>query len=387
MSFDTWKLFSLALRRHRPEPDLFDFSCAINHPKSLLQVYTNPLRSNQCQFLTSLSISVDVSNSELAKLPELSNLIVLELACPVDSRNPYSVGDRQLRDWHSAALNDRAFPVLRFLRLWGFEEVSSRSLTYIDAFPALAVFDVTRCGITHKSPIPSGWTRIWGDNPSRVLANACSDRNEYLHKPKAKAYTYDQCSQTLSNESAELDSDLPGSDQPTLHAMLTQSDNQSGMRFIPRRDMPKFLSQPLQAARLRRDGLYDSDMKVDTWGKTTYRVSPLVGDIRHDADLAKAGFDIHDQPVIRTALINSVPLASVRLGPKYNISNTSSRISFIRSDVLYPLNIRKPTANDHSAVKDDARFTDFPSIYGDSYTRGVMDSKKRKLNDLLDSFL
>lgn len=336
--------------------------------------------------MTSLSISVDVSNSELAKLPELLNLIVLELVCPVNSRNPYSVGDRQLRDWHSAVLNDGAFPVLRFLRLWGYEEVSSRSLTYIDTFPALAVFDVTRCGVTHKSPIPSGWTQIWGDNPSRVLANACSDRNEHLHKPKARAYTYDRASETLSNESAKLESDPPGSDHATPHSMVAQSENRNGMRFIPRGDMPKFLSQPLQAARLRRDGLYDSHTKVDTWGKTTYHVSPLVGDIRHDADLAKAGFDIHDQPVIKNALINSVPLASVRLGPKYNISNTSSRISFVRSDVLYPLNLRAPPAVDHS-VKGDAGFTEFPSIYGDSYTRGVMDSKKRKLNDLLDSFL
>ena len=383
MSFSAWKTFSEALHRDLLDPDLFSFNCAIPQPKSPLHVYTSPLTSSRFEFMTSLSLSADFCNSDLIRLSDIPNLVVLEIINSTDSQKAFCVGDRLIREWHIAAKNNSAFSVLRFLRLWNFENVTNRSLAFLDAFPALAVYDVGGCNVKDQSSPPLGWSQIWQENFSARLQHACFQRSQRL-----LFHRKDGAAQVQNVALLQSGVEEPDSQQSTPHPKSDQLKNLGKMMFVPRAEVPKFLNQPAVSTWLDQDSSVRINETVDMWEKMTRTLCPIVGDIRNDADLVRAGFDITDQAVVRNALVNSAPMASLRLGPKCHLSSRARRTSCIRTDLLHPFNMNEARMDGHGTFEKDGRESKrTQAVKQDRQEHGVMKSKKRKLDDLLNSFL
>lgn len=362
MSFDTWKVFSEALRHDVLDPGLFSFSCTIKEPKSPLDIFTCPLTSSSFQFLASLSLSAGFPIPDLIRLSDVSNIAVLEVINTSRSAGAFCDGDRLVRAWHLAALNNGSFSVLRFLRLWNFQNVTGRSLEFLSAFPALAVYDVGGCNFDIEPQLSHlEWTQVYGDNDLRTLKDACLKCNQY----------------TLQSGSEESKSQ-----QPTSH----QSNGHSKMRFRPRKLVRPVLD-PMLAASLVQKNLSSKNGVIATWEEMTYEFCPVVGELRNDADLAQAGFDIGDQVVVGNTLVNSIPVASLRLGRRQSFSFLDLRMTFIRTDLLYPFGMNAREDAHNNVEEKGSQSTHRETNKRERQGQGVTQSKKRKLDDLLGSLL
>ena len=219
----------------------------------------------------------------------------------------FGVGDRLIRAWHLAASNDGAFPVLRILRLWNYENLTNKSLAFLNSFPALAIYDVAGCGFeqyANSHPRDLGWTPFAETNLPGILEDACMERILLMQDR------------------------LSGGDESAQATAWQLSDDPTSIWSIPRVDVPDFLVQTKlsslselskQSRRWTFSGQtyqapFPRSVRVDTWGDMLYKIFPRVGELWNDADFARAEVDIGDQVIVGNALRNSVPMASLRLG-------------------------------------------------------------------------
>jgi hypothetical protein len=122
MSFNTWSIFSKALRGcDNPSLDLLTFDKDIGSPKSPLHVYTSALNSPSFDFITSLLITAIFPAQDLLRISEVKNLGVLAISGT-------GVSDYLVREWSRCASENGAFRVLRILRLW--DHVSKSYISY-----------------------------------------------------------------------------------------------------------------------------------------------------------------------------------------------------------------------------------------------------------------
>ena len=364
MSFKTWSIFSESLRRDTPDPYLYHFACTIAEPKSPLNVYTAPLASNPLSFITSLNITVPCPVPDLVRLSDVTNLAVLEIAYKkAVSDRASGIGDRLIRAWQLAALNSGAFPVLRILRLWDFKNVTERSLSFLNDFPALAVYDVRGCGFGSRSspPPPLGWTRVSIDSLFNTLTSVYKDHVLSWFRRR--------------NIGAELE---PKAEEAnSQQSKPPPSFGRNKMTFISRAEVPDILNE---------SGFTPYRLGADMWEEITYRLSPLIGAARNDNDLARGKYIIGDPVAVQQVLGSSIPMVSLRLGYKRTASSSSRYTTYIRDSLTHPLNAT--VCESGRKVSEDGR----ESMHRETTKRerqgqDVMQKKKRKLNDLLNSLL
>jgi hypothetical protein len=337
MSLDTWLIFSKLLHKEEGSTlKLMRYREEIRCPKSALPVYTTPLTSPSFEFITCLSITIAYPLSDLVKISSTKNLGSLEIVHtrkkgPYEPEIPSAVTDRLIRTWHQAALDDGAFRVLRIMRLWSHPELTSKSLVYLNSFPALAVYDVRWCAFDldanfklHAKNL--GWIATLEPNVLGLLEATCVER-------------------TLM-----MQGDLGVNAKPVRKAAAHQLWDESRIRRIPRSEVPGFLTRPQPAvpreavreremyARIQKDldvletrypekGTKDLRWKVsdgqkitkhraaETWEFPIYTTFSKIGELRNDSDLKRAGVEIGDQVLVDNELVNSVPIVSIRLGP------------------------------------------------------------------------
>ncbi len=311
---------------------------AIEHPRFTLPSYTTALTSTNFDFLASLSIATAFTIPELVKVSSIKNLGILEIVHSAQWMAPSCVSDRLMRTWHEAAINDGAFPVLRILKLWNHTELTTKSLSYLNGFPALALFDVRGCKFNPESRAEAtllGWKSTLEVNTIALFDAICAERATLLRV---------------------FDSDEKNS-TPFPRASAHQLQDESIIQRLPRAGVPAFLADPRRSV-----GQYSSDCiptwsrfqnpidsrqshrngstanklehdrwtfmnrpklnkfyKNETWEFDTYTIFSRIGELRNDRDLARAGVDVGDQVVVKDEFVNSVPLASIRLGlpPNY----------------------------------------------------------------------
>ncbi|OTB12521.1 hypothetical protein K445DRAFT_378473 [Daldinia sp. EC12] len=123
---------------------LFHFNHAIGTPFLPLLSYIKPLTSNSFDFIVHLVIAhvrISFSEHEFLVLSDLKNLGVLEIIQPnrLTLHKFPRITDSIIRHWSEVP---NPFPILRVLRIWGFDCTTFRSLTYLNKFPSLVVYDV-----------------------------------------------------------------------------------------------------------------------------------------------------------------------------------------------------------------------------------------------------
>jgi hypothetical protein len=375
-----------------PTLDLVRYRQVIAVPKSPLPTYTNPITSKSLDFITSLSITVACQIPDLVRLAQVVNLGVLHI---VNGTETLGIGDRLIRAWHAATLRGGAFRVLRILKLWNHRELTCNSLALVTRFPALAVYDVRGCDF-HADPDIQAKHRGW-----KIAQMA-----DYLEE-------LDQMCQKRAAEMSEQTASKPtGYSQPLRDG--------ARMKFIPRPDMLQFLAtRKLKSASESPDLSGQSDrlnvpksktrptktksgkqkekpeekpeiqLALAEWEFPTYAAFTKIGELRNDSDLARAGVRIGRQAVVGKDLVNSVPIVSLCLGRAPAASLKSRHFVFLR---IYLPSTEDTQMGDRLSMSEAKASTGMGGVgcrnalYKAS-APAVMRAKKRKLNDILGSFL
>lgn len=123
-------------------------------PNGSFKSYIEPLISPSFHWLTFLSISnLPCSRTDLLQLFQLTNLGVLTVGQGVDcSGSGIGLDDSIIRSWARAAATSSgsAFSCLRVLNCASQQALSAKILSYLNDFPALALFTFGHCpGIHH----------------------------------------------------------------------------------------------------------------------------------------------------------------------------------------------------------------------------------------------
>ena len=384
------------------------------------------------EFITSLSITIPVPIPDLIKLSNVNNLGVLEVINTQGAEN-ISIGDRLIRSWSAAALNDGAFSVLRILKLWNHQGLTTKSLPYLNGFPSLAVYDIQGCGVDLDAKVEAirlGWKPTLHTNILGLLETACVDRAALMSMNLGVKARSPQafCSEHLWH-GAKVKR-IPRGDIP---AFLSQVEALKQELAEPSRKKSKRNELETVKAKSRHQwttiaGQPRSRAHTEAFDVPTYRMFARIGELRNDTDLIRAGVVVGDQAVVGSELINSVPMVSLRLGESPSwldaVSIKSIRNS-LKSGGYYDLpgsydfgweekprlatsamqglafiRIKLPTAAAPTARKDTqdslsvgpqkVAGSEPPSTKGALVKRhatGIVRNKKRKLEDVLGSFL
>jgi hypothetical protein len=358
-------------------------------------MYTSPITSISFDFITYLSITTAFPVPDLFKLSSIPNLGVLEIINGI-GRSPYGVGDRLIRAWHLAAVENGAFPVLRILKLWNHEDLTSQSLIYLNSFTALAIYDVSGCGFTLNSKIDArrlGW-RPTCDGDLELLEATCVKKVALLRASegcvknsvhKSSVRQFSDKAQVATLPRAEVASFLTRLGLPTPEVPPVQKNQDNAVCL---EDLDK--SEPELATRGKQKKVADTvriaKTEVETWDAPAHNLFARIGELRNDLDLARAGLAIGDQAVIGNQLVNSVPMVSLRLG-KTSPESNSQKLAFVRIKVPLPTDeAPKTRSHGHESRTENGPVTPVSAIPAPR-AKPVMRKKKRALDDMLNSFL
>ncbi|TVY24523.1 hypothetical protein LHYA1_G006905 [Lachnellula hyalina] len=337
ISLDTWLIFSKLLHKEEESTlKLMRYRQDIAAPKAPLQVYTAPLISPSFDFITCLSITIVSKISDLVKISLMKNLGSLEIIhTRQNSATRSPVTDRLMRSWHQAAMDDGAFPVLRIMRLWSHPELTSKSLVYLNSFPAMAVYDVRWCAFDldanfrlHAKNL--GWVATLEPDVLGLMEAACLERAFRMRDDNAKSVEKAAAHQLRDGSSIRR---IPRS---KVRAFLTQSELPVAGDAVSERSVyariqedmgilePQYPEKDTKDSR-RKNRVSTGNIQVrpplskhraaETWEFPLYTTFSKIGELRNDLDLKRAGVDIGDLVVVDNELVNSVPMVSLRLGP------------------------------------------------------------------------
>ncbi|CAL3971664.1 hypothetical protein PZA11_004981 [Diplocarpon coronariae] len=328
-----WILFSKVLNKENGIPlSLLRYRETIEFPRLSLDSYTTALVSPNFEFLASLSITAIFPVPELVKLSHLKNLVVLEIVHTVGATVESGVSDRLLRTWYEAAIREAAFRVLRILKLWNHNKLTSNSLSYINAFPALALYDLRGCnleiGARGKAKL-LGWRSSLEPGTLALFEALCvekamsmrvSDGNDTLPIRRAPSHQLQDDSiirRLARGDVREFLTDPSRSvRRPSPDGIPQWEEIQKAIDYLAR-SRPLFPFTEMRFGYFNRDSMNKASpaYKTETWDFDLYTTLSRIGELRLDQDLRQAGLEVTDQVIVNGELVNSVPLASVRLGP------------------------------------------------------------------------
>lgn len=330
MSLNVWKTFS-KLFQSRDETTLRTYSYreTIESPSSPMEIYTCHLTSNSFDFLTILSITTSFNLRDLVKLSEIPNLGVLEII-RTSGTIQCAVHDRLIRAWSIAAINDGAFKVLRILRLWNHPDITAKSLAYANNFPALGVYDLRGCAINIRSSVAArclGWTPSACRDFLNVLHAACVKRTVLLRE---KLGLEPQPVRRVAPEQLWDGArvwKLPRKDISTFLTRDETSRPGTPRNLMEKQMMNEYINRQ-QITNPNQQSIYEEcrwwalddvqfakSQKSMTWDFELFSAYARLGELRGDVDFKRSGIHIGDQAMVGKELINSLPMASIRLGP------------------------------------------------------------------------
>lgn len=297
------------------------------------------------------------------------NLGVLHI---VNEPGTIGIGDRIIRSWHSAALHNNSFQVLRILKLWHHKELTGYSLELVSCFPALAEYDVRGCNIDDNLNVDArnlGWKVIpIADYPGAL--NQLIQRRESAVQADGSSNSSDR-QDPAQNEATS---------QPLPEKKKAIGDSSSSSEYRTTNGA-QHLNMPLFKTWLSEGDQEKRSQSISTVNTAKYsldsEVFTRIGEIRNDCDLLRAGLDrgcsfVEDTPT------RSIPIATVCLGPASPFQPRG--FVFFREKI--PAHKNMPMGlfkSDQGAMVSNAASKRFaPS---------VMRTKRRKLDDVLGSFL
>jgi hypothetical protein len=409
MCFNTWNIFSKILcDTETPTLDLLRYRQTIVQPKSALPVYASVVTSPTYDFITSLSITVDIPVPQLVRLTSIANLGVLEISKGKDTLRydgqvqlAQGVSDRIIRAWQLAASTHGAFRVLRILRLWGHDEVTVNSLELVSMFPGLAVYDVGGCNFASAESQVQARNHGWAIAPTvkilELLDEMCKQRAIWMqdhvskvkstHRPRSRPLWDEAIVNWVPRAKVPECFHQTKSEEPPERTLKIKPSKRKHAEKVDVNNMLAALDRPREHRNIssrRLEQAQASMAKVaetkppKTWDFEAYAAFARIGELRGDSDLARAGVIIGDQAVVGDQLVNSVRMASLHLGPTNFLSSANSKGPiFTRWEA--------PAPSDLALMRASLIAREAPSV-AKKPQPSVMKSKKRKLDDVLGSF-
>lgn len=334
---------------------------------------------------------------DLVKLSKITNLGVLEILNNIEILNhdgvsktlTNGIGDRIVRAWHTASLNEGAFRVLRILKLWYHKELTSNTLAYVTSFPSLAVYDVRGCDFGSEAyPLAKdyGWELSSNRNILAQLEHRCEERVLEMQqvcekdRPPARYLRGSHAQHLWDNGKRVL---IPREDAQRLHGQksIKGMKDASGPHIPKKPKTQQSEDEPGGHERTLCKSAAAGLSAPKNWDFEIYCAFVRIGELRDDSDLTRAGVHIGAHAVAVNELISSIPLVSICLGPKPSRPLLSRGFTFMR--IKIPSRIFAKTdchagALDASCTSNTTNKRRCPSI---------MRAKKRKLDDVLSSFL
>ncbi|KAH8888592.1 hypothetical protein GQ53DRAFT_826274 [Thozetella sp. PMI_491] len=147
VSFFQWRIFSKLLLAEESSTtmSLYRYRRYIPQPASELSVYTGPITSPSCEFITSLSINMvpSIRTDEYLALASMPNLGALDIIEPFESHatlpETSMISDRLFRGWSEVP---DPFRALRILSISNNARLSRDSLRYASNFRSLELYSV-----------------------------------------------------------------------------------------------------------------------------------------------------------------------------------------------------------------------------------------------------
>lgn len=403
----------------------------IEKPLSRLHVYTTPLTSTCFDFITSLSITTSFDLPDLVKISKITNIGVLEIINHPTKKILLPVSDRLLRAWHLATINNGSFRVLRILRLWNHEELTNKSLVFINSFKSLAVYDVRGCKFDLGAKLDAkglGWRANIEPNVLGLLEAACVERAMMMResmgveiKPVRRpcACQLRDCANTKKMLRSETPAFLTREAALVPGLPMVEYDRmQRGLDSVKNRKKSVIVKD--NRWMIMDHTMHSRSRALETWEFTTYTSFARIGELRNDSDLARAGVQVGDHvTLVGNEFIPPVPIVSLRLGPrpaelqihesqhkpfyssiysevpdeptlKYDRKDrhgtpSSDTLSFIRIKIPLPPLPTEKKPNVVPIQSDEALSISSPSP-AKRRKVGVMKNKKKNLGDMLNSF-
>ena len=343
---------------------MFHYRQTISRPDSPLHVYCDPLTSVSFKFIAALSITVQFPVASIVKLANLSNLGILEIiGTPTTeaSSNPgmvSSIGDIALRAWSRETAEHGCFKVLRILRLLNQQDITEKSLQYLQAFPALGIFDVRGCGI-HDGKRAESHVEKFGWKTLQQHGEAFELERGFLGKPRASR------NQSMTSEGMVKSSFEPLWDGSRVHrisrsAMRENVSHPQTSSSQPITDLSGSISDNCgqkwhvyvneSAAEdvlwnTLSWNLFRATAHIKKWNFANAPSWAQLGSIRNDSDLIEAGVsDAEKLAIVGKYLVTPVPVAYICLGDSEILNSpylaaldetqdsSSANLIFIRPD-------------------------------------------------------
>lgn len=352
--------------------------------------------------------------TDFVKLSTFKNLGVLEIAAPYstvtppgDPRTAYAdVGDRLIRTWSEAAKAEDAFCVLRVLIFNGQPSITEKCVPYLTEFPALTIFCAQRCGdmrSIQRTATKLGWSSwkyLEADEIVPLVAKECiksHGKASPLAAPRcdplwdgSRVFQLNRSLVPKYLSSINLPGDLePGN--AVLSSSFEDDNEQDAAVNAWRKKTKEDIDNVPQSADL---ALFLKTKGIKTWDFQNYALFNLVGGLFNDKDFETVGIRSKHQAIVGDAVVSSVPVAVIRLGPL--ISDPKS----LDSAYLYSSDERRDEANSGIMI----RVVRSPAVSTISATgsrstkvvpdkpnkrpagRTVKNSKKQKLESMLGLF-
>jgi hypothetical protein len=387
---------------------------AIDRPRLALHDYTKPLTSNSFDFITCLSITIQFPVPDLVKLAKMANLGILEIVNleekdSVEVDGSCNVGDSLIRAWSREARENHAFPVLRILRLWNHSNVTQASIRYIHDFPALGIFDIQSCGIDDGllaaeavvEAVRLGWTDALDVEISNAVEQECllasKSHGSGAKSPKGLLWPGSRISRVERSVTPESSTEAMASTsfQNSAYTISSPGTSRADGSFALKDSPDKSVGGDDEWVSMDHR-LFCEVSERTTWIRDAWECQnsmcwALLGDVRQDSDLVKAGVkDVTKAARAGDHLVSPVPIAHIRLG-KRSIHDAISLLrwsngnlrGFRRGLALIRLAMPTPT---QLVVKPQQGGKRKEKMSAKKSIRRVRESRKRKLEGLLEDF-
>ncbi|KAH8590899.1 hypothetical protein B0O99DRAFT_284239 [Bisporella sp. PMI_857] len=398
--FNTWSIFSKVLRdTGDPSLELLRFRQILPSPSSRLFVYTSPITSKSFEFLTSLSITSDFPVPDIYSLFSVTNLGTLEL---VNTAKPSEIKicDRLVRSWQMLAQEGRAFQVLRILRLWNYKDITKASLNFLGSFPALAIFDVRGCSFDHSSVAQAqqvGWKTVKDKDLLDLLNAKCIEQVSTIRRRIVKNYPAQLLVSSQAYSQPFWDSSkvkyIPAEEVPGFLAQRKPTEDRVGPCLIDP-NTGTVGGKQTEVRHNLQSNLQPNQLKAPiTWDFRTSSSFARIGELRRDTDLLKAGMRIKKQAIVGNELINSIPIASLCLGPTQPLTLLYKErgYAFVRMGTSSQTSTelkRKASADAEAAIPTALSDSKFGTKSKSTQPRQTVSKRKKKnLGDVLSSLL
>jgi hypothetical protein len=385
ISLKTWTLFARLLRNEiSVAKDFIFYERRFATSQQPLSVFTKPLVSASFNFITSLCIGQPVPVAELLRISQIRNIGILEIADKNNGTLESGVTDRLMRGWRHSAITENAFPVLRILKLNGHDSLTEKSLDYINAFPALELFDVRKCGLSSSAKAIAksrGWRSTEGRHLLEWLQDACRPPQEGKREDSSQVII-----DTINHTNREPLRHVSPADLNTFWSESQDSMQIDTYRIQPQKERLSSLNPPLH----RGHGSISADRLMSSQ-QDYYRMYARIGVYTANKDMIGAGVDIKNLLAQGNELLILLPVVFVTLGSGMHVSLTreGDRFVFIRD----PANNREmPSAtpvsqrDSQDAGTSQSMSTTTSRVKQSRKVTSVQNHKKKKLEDMLSMF-